>query len=417
MKLRLSVTLAASMATVVLAQPSPPTEPAAASRSIATPSGPTKRPKLSFIRHIGPAAIPVEPQPSPPEERLRGTVLAWADATFFLGPTETAQSVQLARFTGSRRDHIGEVVPLRVVAARGAMVEVKTPRRDATGNYVTDCAWFGVGAPNDFDDLRLFVRRSDLAPVVRSPHAQAFPDGSAVYLAPGTPVLPLSAGGYLASLLQTTLTVPLPAAVVGYSYTTIPTAHAFEWSFSAKRARPVLREAAVRAVRWEVRPGSTASFAGASFDLSERLRFLAEQIERRGNLTLAASDARCGAMVISAPAASIESLPADQAGATDGGMGMGIGTLESAGEIWYLEAGTPLATKPGFQITRARKRILVKKPASGTTQVCIERSLHITSSYLLGPILDDSPAAPLQLCAPVTAIKYRAGRTWQPIGR
>src|SRR5262245_40800226 len=115
-------------------------------------------------RGRAPAAIvPVDPPVAPANAKLAGSVLVWIDAPFYLAPRADAPSLQFAQLD-ARKDRVGHAVPMRVVAARGAFVEVETPVLDDLHNTVTDCAWHAIAPANDLGRLRLFVRRSDLAP-------------------------------------------------------------------------------------------------------------------------------------------------------------------------------------------------------------------------------------------------------------
>ncbi|MBA2544116.1 MAG: hypothetical protein H0V17_31015 [Deltaproteobacteria bacterium] len=122
-----------------------------------------------------------DPRGPEPTAKLAGTVLVWNDATFYLDADDKA-STQLATIAGPRKDHVGQVVPLRVVSTTGDFVEVES----VVG---TDCTWTKLPQPEDLTKLRLFVKRSDLAPVVVKPFTKTWPNGTSLAVRAGLPAL------------------------------------------------------------------------------------------------------------------------------------------------------------------------------------------------------------------------------------
>src|SRR5262245_42242944 len=76
----------------------------------------------------------VEPAGAPEAEALRGAVLVWQDAALFAEPSDTAASVRAGALDASRKERVGHVVPMRVLGARGAFVEVEPADEP-------DCTW------------------------------------------------------------------------------------------------------------------------------------------------------------------------------------------------------------------------------------------------------------------------------------
>src|SRR5215207_1865505 len=69
----------------------------------------------SKLEPAGPAEAPT----------LKGNVLVWHDALLFADPSETARTLQLATFDVTRKDRVGHVVAMKVIAGKGAFVEVE----------------------------------------------------------------------------------------------------------------------------------------------------------------------------------------------------------------------------------------------------------------------------------------------------
>src|SRR5688572_19793732 len=108
------------------------------------------------------AGTKIDPSGATDTETLRGNVLVWHDTALYADASETAHTVQLATFDGARKDNVGHVVALKVVAVKGSFVEV-----ELTGQQ--DCTWSRVVVPDDLARVRMFVRRADLAPVLTKP--------------------------------------------------------------------------------------------------------------------------------------------------------------------------------------------------------------------------------------------------------
>src|SRR5688572_19600350 len=114
---------------------------------------------LLLISSAAVAGTKLDPPVAPETGTLRGNVLVWHDAPLYAEASDTAHTLQLATFEGARKDHAGHVVALKVIANKGAFVEV-----ELTGQR--DCTWSRVVVPDDLARVRLYVRRADLAPVL-----------------------------------------------------------------------------------------------------------------------------------------------------------------------------------------------------------------------------------------------------------
>src|SRR5262245_23655963 len=95
----------------------PPRAPAPPPPPVAMPA-----PEPEVAPPPPPPIVTVDPPTATADDNLTGSVLVWADAEFFVEPTGTP--LHLATLAGPRRDHLSEAVPMRVVSAKGSLVEV-----------------------------------------------------------------------------------------------------------------------------------------------------------------------------------------------------------------------------------------------------------------------------------------------------
>jgi len=120
---------------------------------------------------------------------LSGFALMWADATVYSAARADAavgavsESGALDRFGA----HTGVV---EIVADHGEFVEVSGLTERKARSH---CGGSPVAAFDQYD-LTFFLRREDLAPVLATEYADSHDDGSAIVLAPGTPVTPSPSG-------------------------------------------------------------------------------------------------------------------------------------------------------------------------------------------------------------------------------
>jgi hypothetical protein len=105
--------------------------------------------------------------PAAAEPKLAGSVLVWIDAPLRPDAADGGASIHLGQLENGREHAVNFVVPMHVVGEQGELVEVE-PTDDI------GCAWSKVARPPALASLRLFVKRSDLAPVVARAFAASF---------------------------------------------------------------------------------------------------------------------------------------------------------------------------------------------------------------------------------------------------
>ncbi|HEY5947653.1 MAG TPA: hypothetical protein VIV40_19250 [Kofleriaceae bacterium] len=326
------------------------------------------------------AGTKLDPSGAPDHATLKGSVLVWHDATLYSEASETAHTIQLATFDGARKDHVGHVVALKVVAGKGAFVEVELGGRE-------DCTWSKVVVPDDLARVRMFVRRADLAPVLTKPFAKTFADGTSIALAVGTPVVATDAGTYVVSMRGDELEVDVPAASVGFAYATAKT-------------------------RGAISAGQTLSIAPATrATIGERsMALTAAQgapIEKRGDSTLIALDGNCvSAHVVVATKSLVDAdeSTGDLSASSDGN------DVVSLRDECFLPRLTPLSIGT-HQVAVAAKPIYLHSEPMGKT-ACIQRAIRIESALDVKRT-DDK----LRVCAPATKVvseRLRSARSAPP---
>jgi len=311
-------------------------------------------------------------------ESLKGNVLVWHDAALLVAPADTAQSIHLAVLE-SRRDHLGHVLPMRVVSVKGAFVEVEPVE--------TECTWSRLVVPDDLSKLKLWVRRADLAPVLAKPFAKQLPDGTGVTLRPGVPVLPTTDGAAAVALGGDELVAEIPAASIAYSY--VPdksravNVSAHEYSIDAKT------------------PGMLGDQAVA-------IHRRATGVERRGEAAIIAFDDRCSLVTLAIAGKAVREVEDDDTSTGPGAASCG-GNLDLRGDD-YLPKQTALMAG-GRQVATAAKSIYPPIGSTPGKNVCVSRRLRLETSILPPNTTDVDDS--LRLCAPRTKLahdKVRAAR-------
>ncbi|HEY5926159.1 MAG TPA: hypothetical protein VIV11_30950 [Kofleriaceae bacterium] len=313
------------------------------------------------------AASKTDPSSAPDGKALRGSVLVWHDATLYTAPVDSASTLQLATFEGARKDHVGHVVAMKVVASKGAFVEIELAGAE-------DCTWSRVVVPDDLARVRLFVKRADIAPVVIKPFTKTFADGTAINVGVGTPVIATDAGTYMVSLRGDELEVDVPATSVGHAYA------------AAKATRTVIA-------------GETLALAAATkATLGDRtLTLSARQAapgERRGEQTIVAVDDRCvmaRVMVASTTLGEVDDTTIDV------GTGSGGNDVMSLRDECYLPKLTPLSVGTRMVAVAAKPIYLHAEPMG--KNACIQRAIKIESALAIN-LTDDR----LRVCAPATKV-------------
>ncbi|MDI1434571.1 hypothetical protein [Polyangium sorediatum] len=368
---------------VVAARPAPAPVPEPVPPAPVPPPPPAEKPVVPVLERA-------EPQGAPLSAPLAGSVLVWVDAPFYLAAMEDAPRLQLAKLD-ARKDHVAEAVPMRVVAAKGAFVEVEPLFLDGAQNDVTNCAWFHLRSQFDVERLRLFVKREDLAPVVTTKFTASYPDGSKIEVLPGAPIVPLADGRSLVGFTFAWLPVVLPAAAIGHAYVTPPkeTRETFEPKFALHAKDVGFAETRVPLRIWLMAP-------------------LAATVEPKGAQVGFPLSGPCGSATVLAAKAEVRAYEAPGPGPS-GGVGFGFGGVLGV-ERWYLAAGTALAAETGHVVTKVRREINVPKPAAGAKEVCIERSAFLSSPYLGAPKVDRVEGGKLRLCAPTRVVKHEPAK-------
>jgi hypothetical protein len=345
----------------------------------------TRRVKLIALLMVG-VAVPAfaadergEPAGASDGEVLRGNVLVWQDAAFYVEPSDAATTLHAASLAGVRKDSPGAVVPMHVVGTTRDFVEVEAVAGD-------DCAWAHLATSDDLARLHLFVKRSALAPVLVEPYTHSYDNGSRIALRPGVALVPASGGKYLAALRGGTVAVELPATAVGHAYT-------------PDKTKPVTtisdREYVVAA--------KTALALGETSLVLEGQR--ATAIEPHGASTLLLFRARCVALDVLAPAKAVHAVDDDEASIAMGG-GAGVLALR---EHDYIPAGTPLATPGGRPIAAAAKPIYLAAPPRGKT-ACVDRhvTIEVDGGDALAPTDGDDR---VRVCAPAGRVVHERMRS------
>ena len=142
---------------------------------------------------------------------LRGDALVWENATLYLEPWEGGVRVNFPSFM-DRYANVGLAFPVKIVSASlQNFVEIE-PVQDGS------CTFRRVTIDPRLAGVRLFVKRSDLAPVLVKPYTMKFKNGTSIRLQPGLPVMPTVNGDYLVSAQGDIVHVPIPHSSVAFTY-------------------------------------------------------------------------------------------------------------------------------------------------------------------------------------------------------
>ncbi len=308
------------------------------------------------------------------EEKLTGNVLVWGDAPMYLDPDVKGAHVRIATLDQGREHDIGFVLPMQVVGTRGELVEVE-PTADV------QCAWWRIVRPEGISGVRLYVKRSDLAPVLTKPFSAKFKDGSRIDMQPGVAVL----GGKVA-FHEGILPAAVPEASIGVAY-----------------APKAIKAVPKRGKRTFLLDEKTDVILGdQTFVLGP---WVASKAEKRGKRMLVHLAARCMTAVVSAPKDHVHADVAFGRSAT-GPAAVNASVAASSTERYYLPSGTPLTSEKGDHVvgTLSADRD-IKKPSG--KRACTDFVLSRDEPIIDAPrTLDPSqPSRTLRLCAPVEAVK------------
>ena len=327
---------------------------------------------LSLASTTALAGSKIEPSGAAEATRLKGHVLVWQDAPLFAEPDETARSLKLATFEGSRKDRVGHVIALEVVSAKGAFVEV-----ELTGDE--DCTWSRVVVPDDIARVRMFVRRSDLAPVLVKPFTKTFADGSSITLAAGTPVVPTDATTHVVSLRGDEVELEIPAAQIGHAYTPAKSSNAMiagQTLAIAARTKATLGERALVLTGWKGAP-----------------------VEKRGDTTLVAIEDRCIAAHLAVPTKALADVDESTIELSGGG-----GAVMDLRDEFFLPRLTPLMIGTRVVAVAARPIYLHAEPTG--KNACIQRLIKLESALEVNRT-DER----LRVCAPATKVARETMRS------
>lgn len=303
---------------------------------------------------------------------LKGNVLVWHDATLLAEPSETARTLQLATFDVARKDRVGHVVAMKVIAGKGAFVEVELAAVEE------ECTWSRIVLPDDLARVRMFVRRADIAPVLVKPFAKAFPDGTSIALAVGTPVVATDAGTYIVSLRGDELEIEIPAASVGHAY--VP---------------PKTSSASINGMGQTIAlaPSTRATLGSRSLALSAAWK--GAPVEKRGAEAVVAIEDRCivAKMIVPAKAVSEVDESAIEVSKNDESHSSMLNLRDDT----LIPKLTPLSIGER-QVAVAAKHIYLHAEPTGK-HACIHRAIKIESALAI-----ERTDAKLRVCAPAANV-------------
>ena len=323
------------------------------------------------------ASSKLDPVGAAEAQVLKGNILVWHDATLFAEPNEAARPLQLATFDAPRKDRVGHVVAMKVIAGKGAFVEVELAALEE------ECTWSRIVLPDDLARVRLFVRRADIAPVLVKPFTKAFPDGTSITLAPGTPVMPTDAGTYMISLRGDEVEVDIPTASVNHAY--LP---------------PKSSASAINGM------GQTIAIAPAKAVLGTRTLALSAQwkgapVAQRGDSAVVAIEDRCISAHVVVPAKSLSELDESAIDITKNDDAHS--SMLNLRDDVFLPKLTPLSIGER-QVAVAAKHIYLHAAPTGKN-ACIQRTIKIESALEV-----KATDAKFRVCAPAQNVARETRR-------
>jgi hypothetical protein len=336
----------------------------------------------------------LDPEVAPPTEPLSGFAAVWADATFYVDPSAEAPHFALATFESApRRERLGYTVPVKIRGVVGDFVEVTTPPEEKLPPpYIPGpdphCGWLHVNGPRDVSEPSVFVRRSDLAPVLAAPYEASFEDGTSIKLLPGTPVLRTREGTVAASW---TVSVPVKGApALRYSYGSVP---------------PPAKAGGDLTHVLERLDGFT--LGGEPFSIGRPffppVASAVAPDKRTPDRVLFPIGSRCASLQVSVPKSALAPYRAPHLGGSVGGLAFGTGG--SGADYWVLPVGTPLRTKAGRVAGRVGRETVVDEKVEAP---CVDLHFSASSSFIDVPKLTKSDGH-FQACAAAGARVKRRG--------
>ena len=302
------------------------------------------------------------------EPKLAGNVLVWIDAPLYLDAAATSPSIHVGALEHGRDQDVGHVVPMHVVGEHGDFVEVEP-------TAAIDCVWWRVVRPDGLASLHLYVKRTDLAPVIVKPFAAAFKDGSRITVQPGVAVLDRKIAFHRGLVL-----VAIPDAYLGIAYAPHPVASV-------------------------PKPGKHTFLLDENTDVTlgdQTFPFgpwVAGSADHRGDRILFPIAVRCMTAVVSAPKGHVQ---ADVQIGHGLGSGSGVGgQAASNGDRYYFPKGTNLTSADGDHVVGTLSAELdVAKPSGA--RACGDFVVTHDEPIVDAPHVNDAsrPDRTLHLCAP-----------------
>lgn len=317
------------------------------------------------------AGSKLDPVGAAEEKPLKGNVLVWHDATLLSEPSETARTLQLATFDVPRKDRVGHVVAMKVVAGKGAFVEVELAGDE-------DCTWSRLVVPDDLARVRMFVRRADIAPALVKPFTKTFADGTQITLAVGTPVVATDASTYVVSLRGDEFEVEIPTTSVGHAYV------------------PPKSSSAINAMGQTITIAAATKATLGTSPLALTPAWKAAPVEKRGADAMVSIEDRCITAHVVVPAKSLAEVDesAIDVGTDEGGSHSSMLNLR---DDVLLPKLTPLSIGER-QVAVAAKHIYLHAEPTGK-HACIHRAIKIESALEV-----KRTDAKLRLCAPAANV-------------
>ncbi len=312
--------------------------------------------------------------PASAEPKLAGNVLVWIDAPLRLDATDGGPSIHLGQLDKGRDHAVNFVVPMHVVGTQGDFVEVE-PTSDI------DCAWSKVVRPAALASLHLYVKRTDLAPVIAKAFTAAFKDGSRIALQPGVAVQ----DGKVAFNEQL-VPVDVPEANLGIAYAPHPVT-----AVPKPGKHTVLLDE-----KTEVKLGDKTFTFGS---------WVSTSADRRGDRMLFPIAVRCMTAVLSAPKDRVQHDVMLGAGYGLGGT-RAMGLTGGNADRYYFVKGQKLTSETGDHVVATLAEELdVKKPTGA--RACGEFEGTRDEPMPEAPHPDEAsrPDRTLHLCAPAADVK------------
>lgn len=365
--------------------------PAPAPAPTAAPSAPTA--PVATAAAVLPDSKTLDPETAGPDEPLAGFAAVWADAPFFVDARKDAEQIHLASFDGQpRRERLGHTLPVQIRGTQGDFVEVSAPPHEETPGFSPNadahCGWVAFDGPAIAAGATLFVRRSDLAPVLAANFEQTFDDGSSVRFLAGTPVLRTETGTLA---LAHTLPVSLSTKpVVRFAYAAVPAPLALRGE--SKHVLFAQQDLTLG--------GRPFSLAGGYFaPQADHV----DPVAAGGDRVLFPLESRCSTLQVSVPRSAIRPYVPSALG-RGGGVGFGLGGVAGAART-VLPAGTALRTKGGRVIAQVSREVDLD-PKQDVP--CIQLAFRAESRYLGAPKLATTPGS-VEACAAKSSVVTRKG--------